>query len=55
MANRCSDGPEIHQLRAVLRGISPLIGRRHLVRSDSSIAQLHAVIGKSTGSIATVA
>ena len=42
-----SDGPEepgIYQLRAVLRGISPLVGRRLLVRSDSSIAQLHEVL-----------
>ena len=34
----------ILQLRAVLRGISPLIWRRLLVRSDSSIAQLHEVL-----------
>jgi hypothetical protein len=42
-----SNGPEepgIYQLRAVLRGISPLIWRRLLVRSDSSIAQLHEVL-----------
>ena len=30
---------QIHQLRAVLRGISPLIWRRLLVRSDSSVAE----------------
>jgi Plasmid pRiA4b ORF-3-like protein len=41
-----SDRPEaqIYQLRAVLRGISPLIWRRLLVRSDSTVARLHAVL-----------
>jgi Plasmid pRiA4b ORF-3-like protein len=34
----------ILQLRAVLRGISPLIWRRLLVPSDTSIAQLHDVL-----------
>jgi len=36
------EAPEIwtYQLRAVLRGISPMIWRRLLVRSDSTIAQL---------------
>lgn len=32
---------QIYQLRAVLRGISPLIWRRLLVRSVSTVAQLH--------------
>jgi hypothetical protein len=31
---------EIYQLRAVLRGISPLIWRRLLVRGDSTLANL---------------
>jgi hypothetical protein len=35
---------QIYQLRAVLRGISPLIWRRLLVRSDSTVAQLHEVL-----------
>ena len=41
-----TDRPEaqIYQLRAVLRGISSLIGRRLLVRSDSTVAQLHEVL-----------
>jgi hypothetical protein len=41
-----TDRPEaqIYQLRAVLRGISPLIWRRLLVRSDSTVAQLHEVL-----------
>jgi hypothetical protein len=30
---------QIYQLRAVLRGISPLIWRRLLLRSDSTVAQ----------------
>ena len=33
--------PSIYQLRAVMLGISPLIWRRLLVRSDSNIADLH--------------
>ena len=33
----------IYQLQSVLRGISPLIGRRLLVRSDTTVAQLHEV------------
>jgi pRiA4b ORF-3-like protein len=33
-----------YQLRAVLRGIRPLIWRRLLVRSDSTVAQLHEVL-----------
>jgi hypothetical protein len=41
-----TDRPEaqIYQLRAVLRGISPLIWRRLLVRSDSTVARLHEVL-----------
>ena len=30
-----STPPSVYQLRVVLRGISPLIGRRLLVRSDT--------------------
>jgi hypothetical protein len=36
--------PQIYQLRVVLRGISPLIWRRLLVGSDSTVAQLHEVL-----------
>jgi len=36
--------PDIYQLRIVLRGISPLIWRRLLVRSDTTLAQLHLVL-----------
>jgi hypothetical protein len=39
----------ILQLRAVLRGISPLIWRRLLVPSDTSIAQLHAILQVAFG------
>jgi hypothetical protein len=36
--------PDIYQLRIVLRDISPLIWRRLLVRSDTTLAQLHHMI-----------
>jgi hypothetical protein len=35
---------DIYQLRIVLRGISPLIWRRLLVRSDTTLAQLHHML-----------
>jgi|SRR5271165_2978833 len=35
---------QIYQLRAVMRGISPMIWRRLLVRDDSTVAQLHEVL-----------
>jgi hypothetical protein len=35
---------QIYQCRAVLRGISPMIWRRLLVCSDSTVAQLHEVL-----------
>jgi len=39
------DSPlSVYQLRVVLRGISPLIWRRLLVRSDATLAELHAVL-----------
>jgi pRiA4b ORF-3-like protein len=38
-----------YQLRVVLRGISPLIWRRLLVRSDSTIANLHATLELALG------
>src|SRR6266700_1351757 len=42
-------GPFVYQLRVVLRHISPLIWRRLLVRSDSSIADLHATLQPALG------
>ena len=39
----------MYQLRVVLRGVSPLIWRRLLVRSDSSIADLHATLQIALG------
>jgi Plasmid pRiA4b ORF-3-like protein len=36
--------PSIYQLRVVLRGISPLIWRRLLVHSDTTLAYLHAIL-----------
>ena len=42
-------GPFVYQLRVVLRGASPLIWRRLLVRSDSSIADLHATLQLTFG------
>jgi len=41
--------PSAYQLRVVLRGISPLIWRRLLVRSDSTIAELHEALQLSFG------
>jgi pRiA4b ORF-3-like protein len=40
----CPPHPDIYQLRIVLRGISPLIWRRLLVRSDTTLAQLHLML-----------
>ncbi|MHB8630040.1 MAG: plasmid pRiA4b ORF-3 family protein [Aggregatilineales bacterium] len=37
-------GVEIYQLRWYLKGISPLIWRRVLLRSDSTLADLHYII-----------
>jgi hypothetical protein len=36
--------PSVYQLRIVLREVSPLIWRRLLVRDDTSLAALHAVL-----------
>jgi pRiA4b ORF-3-like protein len=35
----------IYQLKVVLLGISPMIWRRLLVRSDHTIADLHHILG----------
>ena len=41
--------PNLYQLRVVLRNVSPLIWRRLLVRSDTSIAELHAILQTAMG------
>ncbi|MGA7981436.1 MAG: plasmid pRiA4b ORF-3 family protein [Chromatiaceae bacterium] len=41
--------PSVYQLRAVLRGVSPLIWRRLLVRSDTSIGTLYACLQAAMG------
>ena len=41
--------PIFYQLRVVLRNVSPLIWRRLLVRSDTSIAELHAILQTAMG------
>jgi hypothetical protein len=41
--------PNLDQLRVVLRNVSPLIWRRLLGRSDTSIAQLHVVLQMARG------
>src|SRR5712692_2268674 len=41
--------PVVYQLRVVLRGVSPLIWRWLLVRSDSTIADLHASLQRVLG------
>ena len=40
---------EIYQFRAVRRAISPLIWRRLLVRSDSTLADLHEILQVAFG------
>ena len=45
-------GPQlvwVYQFKVVLRGISPMIGRRRLLRSDQSIADLHYAIPIAMG------
>ena len=49
MSETPPSGPFVYQLRVVLRGISPLIWRRLLVRSDSTIADLHATLQLALG------
>jgi hypothetical protein len=44
MAETDRHEPPMYQLRAVLRGSSPLIWRRLLVRSDSTVAKPHEVL-----------
>jgi Plasmid pRiA4b ORF-3-like protein len=44
MAETDRHDQQIYQLRVILRGISPLIWRRLLVCSDSTVAQLHEVL-----------
>jgi hypothetical protein len=39
-----SSEPSVYQLRVVLRAVSPLIWRRVLVRSDTTIADLHTTL-----------
>ena len=41
--------PVVYQLKVVLRGVSPMIWRRLLVRSDSTIADLHATLQLAMG------
>jgi hypothetical protein len=44
-----SAAPSVYQLRVVLREISPLIWRRLLVRSDATLADLHAALQVAFG------
>jgi len=39
-----STSPHVYQFRVVVQGISPLIWRRLLIRSDMSLATLHATL-----------
>jgi Plasmid pRiA4b ORF-3-like protein len=41
--------PVVYQLRVVLRGVSPLVWRRLLVRSDTTVAELHEVLQVAFG------
>jgi hypothetical protein len=49
MADTNRSDEQIFQLRVVLRGISPLIWRRLLVRSDSTVAELHEALQVAFG------
>ena len=49
MAAKAKLGNDIYQLRSVLRGISPLVWRRLLVRAESSVADLHEVLQVAFG------
>ena len=42
--NTTPASPTVYQLRVVMHGVSPLIWRRLLVRADTTIAGLHAVL-----------
>ena len=44
-----SSDPSVYQLRVVLRAVSPLIWRRLLVRSDTTIADLHTTLQTALG------
>lgn len=41
--------PVVYQLKIVLQGISPMIWRRLLVKSDSTIEDLHYIIQIAMG------
>ena len=41
--------PVVYQQRVVLRGVSPLIWRRLLVRGDSTVVGLHATLQAAFG------
>jgi hypothetical protein len=47
-ASSLSD-PAVYELRVVLRGVSPLVWRRLLVRSDTTIADLHTTLQTALG------
>jgi Plasmid pRiA4b ORF-3-like protein len=38
------DGPPVYQLRVWLRGVSPMVWRRLLVRGDTTLAELHETL-----------
>ena len=47
MPEPCASFTEIYQLRVVLRGVSPLVWRRLLVGSDTSLAELHEILQRA--------
>jgi len=47
--NTTPASPTVYQLRVVVHGVSPLIWRRLLVRADTTIAGLHAVVQAAFG------
>jgi hypothetical protein len=43
------DGPPVYQLRVWLRGVSPMVWRRLLVRGDATLADLHETLQVALG------
>ena len=47
--SRSDRPPSIYQLRSVLRHVTPMVWRRVLVHSDTTLATLHRIIQVTLG------